>query len=553
MSYAALNSTNPLHDVWSGYLAQAQQVPSSRWAILALINTPILAILFNALWQKIAPRKASDPPVVFHWLPIIGSAIWYGNDPINFFQTCQERYGNVFTFILLGRKVTVALSAKGSNFVLGGKSTAFNAEGAYTHLTTPVFGKDVVYDVPNEVFMQQKKFVKFGLSTENFRAYVGMVEDEVDDFLKHDVRFQTYQQNDINEWGSFDAIAAMAEITILTASRTLQGSEVRESIDKSFSQLYTDLDGGFTPLNFLFANLPLPSYRKRDAAQKKMSDFYVDIITKRKQNPDGDHHYDMIASLLDQKYRNGDKLRDHEVAHIMIALLMAGQHTSSATLAWTMLHLASRPDVADAVYNEQVKHFGNPDGSLRPMSYEDLRHLPILDSCVRETLRIHPPIHSIMRQVREDVVVPATLAAPSKDGVYVVPKDTFVLASPLISQVDPRIWKESEKWEPARWNDEEGVAAQALKSYTDEHGEKIDYGFGAVSKGTDSPYQPFGAGKHRCIGEQFAYLQICTIIATILRRVELRLPNPVPEHNYHTLILMPKDPKSVHYRRRKFD
>ncbi|KAJ7928760.1 lanosterol 14-alpha-demethylase [Mycena leptocephala] len=545
MSYAALNSSNPLHDVWSGYLAQAQQVPSSRWMILALVNAP---------FSLSSLTLSSDPPIVFHWLPIIGSAIWYGNDPINFFQTCHEKVlWQCLHLHLLGRKVTVALSAKGSNFVLGGKSTSFNAEGAYKHLTTPVFGKDVVYDVPNEVFMQQKKFVKFGLSTENFRAYVGMVEEEVEEFLKADVRFRTYQQNDINEWGSFDAIGAMAEITILTASRTLQGSEVRDNINKSFSQLYNDLDGGFTPLNFLFANLPLASYRKRDAAQKKMSEFYVDIITKRKKNPDGDHHYDMIASLLDQKYRNGDKLRDHEVAHIMIALLMAGQHTSSATLAWTMLHLASQPEVADAVYDEQVKHFGNPDGSMRPMSYEDLRHLPILDSCVRETLRMHPPIHSIMRQVREDVVVPATLAAPSKDGVYVVPKDTYVLASPLISQLDPQIWKDGATWNPARWNDADGVAAQALKSYTDEHGEKIDYGFGAVSKGTDSPYQPFGAGKHRCIGEQFAYLQICTIIATILRRVELRLPNPIPDHNYHTMILMPKDPKSIHYRRRKFD
>ncbi|KAJ7077155.1 lanosterol 14-alpha-demethylase [Mycena belliarum] len=553
MSYTAPNASNPLADVWSGYLAQAHTVPSSRWLILALVNTPILAVIFNVLWQKLAPRKASDPPVVFHWLPIVGSAIWYGNDPINFFQSCQEKYGNVFTFILLGRRVTVALSAKGSNFVLGGKSTAFNAEGAYKHLTTPVFGKDVVYDVPNEVFMQQKKFVKFGLSTENFRAYVGMVEDEVEEFLNKDPGFRVYQQNDINEWGSFDAIATMAEITILTASRTLQGKEVRDNLDKSFSQIYTDLDGGFTPLNFLFANLPLASYRKRDRAQKKMSDFFVDIITKRKQNPDGDHQHDIIASLQDQTYRSGESLRDHEIAHIMIALLMAGQHTSSATLAWTMLHLASRPDIADALYNEQVAHFGNPDGSLRPMSYEDLRHLPILDSCVRETLRVHPPIHSIMRQVREDVVVPTTLAAPSKDGVYIVPKDTYVLASPLISQIDPRIWKDGDKWEPLRWNDVDGIAAQALKSYTDENGEKVDYGFGAVSKGTDSPYQPFGAGKHRCIGEQFAYLQIGTIVATLIHRVELKLTTPVPPHNYHTLILMPKDPKTVHYRRRKFD
>ncbi|KAJ6510328.1 lanosterol 14-alpha-demethylase [Mycena sanguinolenta] len=541
---------------WAGYVEQAKHVSASRWAILALVNAPILAILFNALWQKIAPRKATDPPVVFHWLPIIGSAIWYGNDPIGFFQTCQERYGNVFTFILLGRKVTVALGAKGSNFILGGKSTAFNAEGAYTHLTTPVFGKDVVYDCPNDVFMQQKKFVKFGLTTENFRAYVGMIEDEVDKFMRKDPRFETYQANDINEWGSFDAIAAMAEITILTASRTLQGNEVREGLNKSFSQLFSDLDGGFTPLNFLFANLPLESYRKRDRAQKKMSDYYVDIIKRRRANPDAETHYDMIESLKEQSYRGGAALRDHEIAHIMIALLMAGQHTSSATLAWTMLHLASRPDVAAALYQEQADKFADADGTFRPMEYEDLRNLPVLDSVIRETLRVHPPIHSIMRQVREDVPVPPSLAAPaskSGNGVYVVPKDTYVLASPIISQVDPRIWNNAHTWEPSRWSDAAGVAAQALHAYTDEGGEKIDYGFGAVSKGTDSPYQPFGAGRHRCIGEQFAYLQIGTILATLIRRVELRLPTKVPEHNYHTLILMPKDPKSVHYRRRRFD
>lgn len=42
------------------------------------------------------------------------------------------QHGDVFTFTLLGRKVTVALGAKGNNFVLGGKSTAFSAEDAYT-------------------------------------------------------------------------------------------------------------------------------------------------------------------------------------------------------------------------------------------------------------------------------------------------------------------------------------------------------------------------------------------------------------------------------------
>lgn len=150
-------------------------------------------------------------------------------------------------------------------------------------MTTPVFGKDVVFDVPNEVFMEQKKFVKTGLSTENFRAYVGMIEDEVEEFLKHDPSFKFYQ-NDISssEWGSFDVVKVLAEITIFTASRTLQGKEVRDSLDKTFSEMFNDLDGGFTPINFFFSHLPLESYRKRDAAQKMMSEFYIKIVKDRR-------------------------------------------------------------------------------------------------------------------------------------------------------------------------------------------------------------------------------------------------------------------------------
>ena len=52
-----------------------------------------------------------------------------------------------------------------------------------------------------------------------------------------------------------------------------------------------------------------------------------------------------MSSLMQQKYRDGTPLPDHEIAHILIALPMAGQHTSSSSLAWTVLHLADRQDL----------------------------------------------------------------------------------------------------------------------------------------------------------------------------------------------------------------
>ena len=106
---------------------------------------------------------------------------------------------------MIGRHVTAALGPLGSNFVLNGKLAHVNAEEAYTHLTTPsvypnsdshmqlisplrsVFGTEVVYDVPNAILMEQKKFVKFGLTTENFRRYVGIIRGEVEEYLTETV------------------------------------------------------------------------------------------------------------------------------------------------------------------------------------------------------------------------------------------------------------------------------------------------------------------------------------------------------------------------------
>lgn len=79
-----------------------------------------------------------------------------------------------------------------------------------------------------------------------------------------------------------------------------------------------------------------------------------------------------------------------------------------------------------------------------------------------------------------------------------------MLASPGVAQMDPLIWQNAEEWNPHRWNDESGVAAMAAEQYTE--GDKVDYGYGSVSKGTESPYQPFGAGRHRCIGESVSVI-----------------------------------------------
>lgn len=165
---------------------------------------------------------------------------------------------------------------------------------------------------------------------------------------------------------------------------------------------------------------------------------------------------------------------------------------------------------SEALYQEQVAHFGTgEEGKFRPLTYEELKKLPLLDAVIRETLRMHTPIHSIFRKVVSDLPVPPTLSAPSKDGTYVIPQGYFLMSSPAVSQMDPKVWRDADVWDPARWMDDDGFAKDAQRRY--DGGEKADYGFGTVSKGTESPYAPFGAGRHRCIGEQVGCYSVMRI------------------------------------------
>ncbi|WWC93972.1 hypothetical protein V866_000810 [Kwoniella sp. B9012] len=511
-------------------------LPLAAKIAIGFVGSFALIIGLNVFRQVALPRNKSLPPLVFHYIPWFGSAAYYGEDPYKFFFECRDKYGDVFSFVMMGRNITVALGPKGNNLSLGGKTSQVTAEDAYTHLTTPVFGKGVVYDCPNDMLMQQKKFIKSGLTTEALQSYPPLITSECEEFFSHELKLSKS-----NPTVKVDLLKTMSELIICTAARTLQGKEVRQAINGKFAQYYEDLDGGFTPLNFLFPNLPLPSYRRRDKAQKAMSDFYMKIIEERKKG-ESDHEHDMISSLQGSVYKDGVPLTDRDISHIMIALLMAGQHTSSATSSWALLHLADRPDIFEALYQEQVKHFGKPDGTFSPMTYEAVKDLPLMDSVIRETLRMHAPIHSIYRKVISDIPVPPSLAAPAENSSYVIPKGHFILAAPGVSQMDPLIWQNSKTWTPERWLEEKGVGQTAVDTYT--KSEQVDYGFGAVSKGTESPYQPFGAGRHRCVGEQFAYTQLSTIIAYIVRHFTMKLEVPsFPETNYRTMIVLPKNPQ----------
>jgi len=280
----------------------------------------------------------------------------------------------------------------------------------------------------------------------------------------------------------------------------------------------------FRPLNMLFPNLPLPSYRRRDLAQRKMAETYIGIIRKRRDQ--GSTERDMIDSLMSQKYKDGRSLGDEEIAHIMIAILMAGQHTSSSTIAWTLLHLAETPDIVEELHQEQKRVLGD-----EPLSYDNLKDLKLANDVIREVLRLHPPLHTLMRKVISPIQVP--------DTKMVIEPGSFVLAAPGVSAMDPQLWEQPLEFLPKRWEN--------TNKDVDDKADKVDYGFGLVSKGTSSPYLPFGAGRHRCVGEQFAYLQLATLLVSFVREFQWTLlPGAqLPAPDYTSMVALPQERESV--------
>ncbi|KAI0549014.1 cytochrome P450 [Xylaria curta] len=492
----------------------------------------LLSVVLNVL-QQILFKNPNEPPLVFHWFPVIGSTITYGMDPPRFFKENRKKFGDIFTFVLLGKKTTVYVGPSGNDFILNGKLKDVNTEEIYTVLTTPVFGKDVVYDCPNSKLMEQKKFMKIALTTQAFQSYVPIISDEVNDYLKRSPDFK-------GKSGVVNISKSMAQITIFTASHSLQGSEIRNKFDESLADLYHDLDMGFTPVNFMLHWAPLPWNKRRDHAQRTIAKIYMDTIKERRAAGKSDSS-DIMWHLMNSSYKNGVKVPDHEIAHMMIALLMAGQHSSSSTSSWIMLRLASRPDIVEALYREQVENLG---ADLPPLTYEDLSKLPLNQAIIKETLRLHAPIHSILRAVKSPMPVPGTK--------YVIPTSHNLLAAAGVSASDPDYFPEPDLWEPTRWNKDSPLAPRMVSSVEDE--EKIDYGYGLVSKGANSPYLPFGAGRHRCIGEQFANVQLQTITAMVIRHFKLRNvdgSDKVIGTDYASLFSRPLEPANIYWEKRE--
>ncbi|KAK0592685.1 hypothetical protein LWI29_023587 [Acer saccharum] len=330
----------------------------------------------------------------------------------------------------------------------------------------------------------------------------------------------TEAEDYFSKWGDsgeVDLKYELEHLIILTASRCLLGQEVCDKLFDDVSALFHDLDNGMLTISVIFPYLPIPAHRRRDKARKKLSEIFANIISSRKLA--GKSENDMLQCFIESKYKDGHPTTESEVTGLLIAALFAGQHTSSITSTWTGAYLLKYKEYLSAVEEEQ-KNLMKKHG--KKVDHDVLSEMDVLYRCIKEALRLHPPLIMLLRSSHSDFSV------TTRDGKdYDIPKGHIVATSPAFANRLPHIFKNPDSYDPNRFS----------------VGREEDKAAGAFS------YISFGGGRHGCLGEPFAYLQIKAIWSHLLRNFEFELISPFPEIDWNAMVVGVKGKVMVQYKR----
>ncbi|EFC48934.1 obtusifoliol 14alpha-demethylase [Naegleria gruberi] len=473
--------------------------------VLALVVAGFLFLVIRYFSSQ--KGKKSEPPRVPNFLPYFGSFVGFAKNPVGFIIENSKKYGDVFTATILGKEMTFLNHPKILETFFKATDNELSLRDVYKFMR-PVFGAGVVYDADStERMMEQVKFVSSGLTTARFRVFVDIFEDEVR--RRVDV---------LGKEGTVNIVELLSDLIIFTASRCLLGDEVREYLSsKNLGKLYHDIDEGISPLSFFYPSLPAG---RRDTARKAIGEIFQELLDKRreehKKNPErllDESKMDVVDHLLTQKYKDGQELTDVHRIGVLIAGLFAGQHTSSITSSWTLMSVIADKRVLGKVRAEQDEIMGS-DAKL---DYEKVMKMDYLEACMKEALRMYPPLIMIMRMARK----------PRQCEEFIIPKGNILVVSPSVAGRCTDTFTSPDVFRPERLTE-------------DKEQDKFKYG-----------NVPFGAGRHKCIGENFALLQVKSIISILLRYYDMEYMGNIPEPSYSSLVVGPAPPNMVKYKLRK--
>ena len=451
----------------------------------------------QATSTPLTTSRLKKPPKLKGGLPLIGHTMAFVRDTIGLLQKTHGECGQVGRFKLFGKDIILFTGPEAHEALFRQPDEVLSPNAAYK-MMVPVFGEGVAYGAEPAKMAEQMHMLYPALRNNRMRTYTEIVAQETLDTI-----------GDWGDEGEIEASEFFGMLTNYTSSSCLLGKEFRNEMSEEFSKVYYDLERGIVAWGYIHPYLPIPAFRRRDRARARLGDMVSEIVEGRRQS--GYRGEDFLQTLMEAEYSDGSKLSDHEITGMLVAAMFAGHHTSSVTTAWTLIELLRHPQFLAEVRAEIHGRYAEGED----YSFQSLRDLEKTEGAVKEALRIHPPLFILLRAALEDCEVLG----------YQVKKGNWVAVSPMVAHRDENVFKNALEFDPDR------------------------YGPGREEDKRSFAYISFGGGRHKCMGNAFAILQIKTIMAVLLNRYDFELAGDPVETDFQGLVLGPKPPIRIRYRR----
>jgi sterol 14alpha-demethylase len=424
-------------------------------------------------------------------------------DPIGLMRRVRTECGDVGRFDLAGRPVILLSGAEANEYFFRAPDEDLDQAGAYPFMT-PIFGPGVVFDASPE--RRREALRNQALRGDMMRGHAQTIADEVGRMVEG--------------WGGegeIDLLDWFAELTIYTSSACLIGLKFRNQLSRGFAELYHDLEQGTDALAFVDPYAPIESFRRRDAARAGLVDLVGQIMASRAAaGPPDRADRDLLDVLMSIRGGDGSStFSADEITGMFISMMFAGHHTSSGTAAWTLIELLRHP----VLMNEVVAELDRLYSGGAAVSFQALREIPKLECAIKEALRLHPPLILLLRAATRDLEALG----------YRIPSGSLVGASPAISNRIAEDFPDPDAFLPQRY--EEPRQEDLINRWT---------------------WIPFGAGRHRCVGANFALIQLKAIFSVLLRdwTFELAQPPDSYRNDHSKMVVQLARPCRVRYRSR---
>ncbi|EMD33503.1 hypothetical protein CERSUDRAFT_118076 [Gelatoporia subvermispora B] len=247
--------------------------------------------------------------------------------------------------------------------------------------------------------------------------------------------------------------------------------------------------------------------------QEKKADVMKSVASEKAGVKREDLHGRDLLTLLIRANMATDlpeslRLSDEDVLSQVPTFLVAGHETTSSATTWCLYALTQAPEVQRKLREELF----TLDTDAPTM--DELNSLPYLDAVVRETLRVHAPVASTIRQAQKDDILP--LATPFTDtrgqvhNVIRVDKGTTMLIPILQVNRSKAIWGDDAfEFKPERWE----APPEGASSIPGVWGNVLS----------------FIGGPRSCIGYRFTLVEMKALIFSLVRAFEFELAVPAED------------------------